>query len=295
MTWIRTLVSALIVLVAASLFSLWAVSAVAVRALEDGTAIHGIAEEALADPEAVAALGEAVADDTLASLERRGIDTERLGLELALRTLISQAVASDVFHDALLDQVDASHEQFARQLSEVLTTPAPLTLAIDVSDYLNGLIDTIPVIGIQVPSIQLDPIEVEALDAATFDEVKGAYQVLTIAQDWALWVAFGTVVVGMFVTGRLRWFIAKVGAATAAIAGGLYLALHFWGVDSVIALIPGGSEGAVSRLVTEVLTEAAVPDVELRLLELSAWALIIGLAFFLIGILTMPRQRPAYR
>lgn len=295
MTWVRTAVSALIILVAASLFSLWAVSAVAVRALEDGTAVHGIAEEALDDPDVVSALGDAVADSAIDGLRARGIDPSRLGLEDALRGLIGDAVATDTFKDSLLDQVDAAHEQLDQQLRSTLTTPAPLTLDIDVSGYINALIDTIPLVGVQIPDIQVDPIAVQALDAQTFDEVRTAYQWLRIAQDWALWVGLGLVVIGMFVTGRLRWFLPKVGAATAAIAGLLFVGLHFWGVETVVALVPGGKDGSIGRLVLEVVTEAAVPAVELRLLELAAWSLIIGLVFFLIGVLTYPRPKPRYR
>ncbi|MDN4486891.1 hypothetical protein QQX10_01785 [Demequina sp. SYSU T00039] len=295
MNWARTVVSALIILVAASLFSAWAVSAVAVRAIEDGTAVHGIAEDALDDPEVVAALGDAVADSAVAGLQARGIDPARLGLEDALRTLITDAVDSDTFKESLLEQVDAAHEQLAAQLGSTLTTPAPLTLEIDVSGYVNAQIDTIPLVGVQIPDIQVDPIEVEALDAETFDDVRSAYQWLRIAQDWALWTGIGVVVVGMFVTLRLRWFLPKVGAATAAIAGALFVGTHFWGVEAVVALLPGGKDGSIGRLILEVVTEAAVPAVELRLLELAAWALIIGLVFFLIGVLTYPRPKPQYR
>lgn len=295
MRWVRTLVSALFILAAASLFSLWAVSAVTVRALEDGTAVHGIAEEALADPEVVAAIGDALADAAVASLKQRGIDPARLGLEDALRELISDAVATEEFSASLLDQVDASYAQLSQQLTASLAAPAPLTLAIDVSGYVNTLIDSIPVVGVQVPDIQIDPIEVQALDAETFQDVRTAYTLLSWAQDWALWVGIGVVVVGMFITLRLRWFLTKVGAATAAIAGALFAALHFWGVESVVALVPGGKDGSVGRLVLEVATEATVPAVELRLLEVAAWALIIGLIFFLIGVLSYPRPKPGYR
>lgn len=294
MKWVNTVISAILILMGAASIALWAVSTVAVSAVEDGTAVHGIAVRALDDPEIVAALGETLADGAVDALAERGIDPSRLGLERALRTLIENEVATDEFRDALLEQIDAGHEQFATQLTQVLGEPAPLVLEVDPSAYVNTRIASIPVVGAGIPPITMPPLPVEVLDAQTFEDVRSVYSLMELASPWALWLGIAFIVIGMFVTLRFRWFLAKTGLAIGAVTGGLWLILRLWGVDGIVRVLPGRSGGSLGTLLTRVMTEETVPALESRLLVVAAAALILALAFFMIGILTMPRgKQPA--
>lgn len=295
MTWVRSLVSALIIVVGASLIASWAVAGVVVRAVEDGTAVTGIVERSLEDPAVVEALGDSVTQAALGALDKRGIDLERLRLDELFGNLVTEAVDSDVFATAVLLVVEASHEQLSEQLTASLASPAPLVIEVDLSTWVNTQIDGIPVVGAVVPDVQVPSVTFTVLDAATFQEVRSAYDLVEFFAVWALWIGIAVVVIGMFVTGRLRWFLTKLGGVLGAIAGGLYLLLHYGGLESLAAVLLGGSNSTLAHLVTGVVTEAAVPALELRLLTVAAWSLIGGLIFFLIGVLTMPRPRSAMR
>lgn len=285
---LRTLWSALLILVGGLLIVLWAVSGVAVTAVEDGTAAYGIAEQALDNPAVIEELGEQAADSAVAALDARGVDLDRFGLELALRLAIEQAVASDAFRDALLVQVASVQEQVAVALTDALRTPGPLTVEIDVSGYVNAAVDGIPVVGASVPDVALTPLEIEAVDQQTFETVRTSYAVISWLAVWGVWCGIALIVVGMFVTRRLRWFLAKTGLAVAAFAGGGWLVLHLWGVDALARSVPGQG-GAVGELLTRILTEEAVPLVESRLAAVAIWAAVAALVMFLVGVLTLPR------
>ncbi len=292
---LRTIASAVLILLGASLIALWAVSVVAVRAVEDGTALHGMAERALDDPRVVVALGETLGDGAVDALEERGIDTSTLGLDDALRALVGGAVGTDEFRQALLAQIDDARAQFAAQLTDALRDPRPLVLLVDATDYLNERIDSIPLVGSSVPDVTVPPVPVEVLDADTFETVRSVYSVMEWAKTWALWAGIALIVVGMVVTQRLRWFLAKTALAVGAIAGGLWAAMQVWGVDGIVAALPGGRDGGVGTLITRVMTEETVPLVQDRLLAVAFWALGIAAVAFAIAVLVRPADRRGVR
>lgn len=289
---LRTVASALLIIAGALLVVMWAVAGVAVRAVDDGTAVHGMAQQALSDPEISEAIADDAAEASVQALRDRGVDLDRLGLESALRGLVEQAVQTEAFRSLLLDQVDTTRDQVADQLTAALDTPQPLVLTIDVSDWVNAQIESIPVIGAAVPDIRVPGVEVEVLDRETFAEVRGAYAVVSWLATWGVWCGAALIVIGMFVTHRFRWFLAKAGLAIAVIAGAAWVAVRLWGLDA-LALVWPFPDGSVATLVAEVVTDAATPAIEARLTTVAVWAAIAALVLFLVGVLTMPRAKPA--
>ena len=79
MRLLRTLASAVLILAGATLIALWAVGGVVVRAVEDGSAVHGIAATALDDPLIRAAMAEETTAQAVEALADAGLDLEVLG------------------------------------------------------------------------------------------------------------------------------------------------------------------------------------------------------------------------
>ncbi|WP_062464042.1 hypothetical protein [Demequina soli] len=288
---LRTVASAVLILVGASLIALWAVSGVVVSAVEDGSAVHSIATRALSDQEIVDAVGTAIADGALTALADAGVDLSRLGLDDTVRGWIEDAARTDEFRTALLAQVDDARAQFATQVTEPDRAPAPLILELDADQYVNSQIARIPVVGSRAPQVDLAPIPVQVMDASTFEDVRTGYHVMELAQRWALWAGIALVVLGLFVTHRARWFVAKAGLAVGAIAGGLWLVLTWWGVDGIASVLPGGSGGTAGEALTRLVTQDTVDALQARLGVVSLVGFAVAAVFLVVALVTRPRAR----
>ncbi|WP_062529618.1 hypothetical protein [Demequina rhizosphaerae] len=290
---LRTVLSALLILAGASLIALWAVSGVVVKAVEDGTAVHAIAERALADDVIVDAVGDAIADGALDALADAGLDLSLLGLDDVVRSAIEGAARTRDFRTAVLAQVDDAHGQLSAELTAEKREPGPLVIDIDPSDYVNGQIDQIPVVGEAAPEVAIAPVPVEVMDAEAFDDVRRGYGLIELAQRWALWAGIALIVLGLFVTQRLRWFMAKAGLAVGVIAGGLWLALRWWGVDGIAAVLPGGADGTAGSALVRIVSEDTVAMLEDRLSVIALIGLAVAAVFLVVALVTRPRARTA--
>ncbi|WP_062303719.1 hypothetical protein [Demequina subtropica] len=287
---LRTVASAVLILLGASLIASWAVGGVLVRTVEDGTAVHGIAERALATDAIVDAAADAMADGALDAIAEAGVDLERLGLDAAVRAAIEGAARSDDFRDAVLDQIDAAHAQFAAEATAEDRAPAPLLIDIDASGYVNARIDDVPGIGSRVPDLALEPVPVRVLSATAFERVRTGYRYAELAQRWGLWAGIACIVLGLVVTHRTRWFLAKAGLAVGAVAGGLWLVLTWWGVEGIARALPGGQDGAAGEALLRIVTAEGVDALAGRLGVVALVGLAVG-AVALAGALLMGRRR----
>ncbi|WP_062522678.1 hypothetical protein [Demequina silvatica] len=286
---LRTVVSALLILAGASLIAAWAVSGVVVRAVEDGTAVHAIAERALEDQAIVDAIGTAIADGALDGLAEAGYDLDFLGLDDVVREAIENAARSDDFRTALLAQVDDARAQFSAQVTAEVRAPAPLVIEIDPSQYVNARIDDIPVVGERAPEVALDPVPIEVMSAADFEDVRTGYRALELAAQWGLWAGLAAIVLGLVITHRTRWFMVKAGAAVAVVAGGLWLVLQWWGVDGIVATLPGGAEGSAGTALLRIVTEGTVAALSERLGVIALVGAAVAAVFLVVAWVTRPR------
>ncbi|WP_297082890.1 hypothetical protein [uncultured Demequina sp.] len=273
MTGLRTVVSAICIIVGAFLVAAWAVSSVVVNAVEDGTALRGIAERALDTPAVRAAIASDATDRALGAIADAGAGAVVPLVEGAIATGIDAAVDSPGFKEAALDAVDDAHAQFTEALTDALREPAPLVIEVDVSDAINARIDDLPAVGEVIPEVTVPPVAVEALDAETFETTRSAYARIAWTAAWGLWCGIASLTIGILVSARRRWFVPKVLLALGVISLAFGAAIAVLGPETITRFVPGGDDGALSTLWRDVLTEEAAPVVMRRATWLGAAAL----------------------
>ncbi|GMA34059.1 hypothetical protein [Demequina litorisediminis] len=280
---LRTLISALCILAGALLIVAWGVSTAAVRAVEDGTALSGVARTAFSVPAAVDALSRQVQDDAVANLDSRGIDVAALGVEDDLRGAVDSAVRSPAFEDAIVDAADAAQTDFSAALMDPEREAAPLTLSVDASGIVNARIADLPGVGAAAPSLSLPPVQVEALSAESFENVRTTYEWMERAADWALWAGLALLALGILVSHRRRWFVAKALFAIGTIAVAFGLIVAFVDRDAILAFLPGGVDGTASSLWAQTFTDDAAPGIARNAVVVGAVALGGGVVATLVG------------
>ena len=291
MNLLRTLISALCIVAGAALIAAWAVSSVIVTAVEDGTALRGIAEHALDSSEVRTAVAAQITDEAISALGADGLPLDEPALESTVGTALEAIASTPAFREAVLDEVDDAHEQFADELTDSLREPAPLVIEVDVSAAVNRRIDELGTMGSLVPDLALPPASFEALSADTFERTRDAYTRIEWAANWGLWTGLALLVVGVLVSQRKRWFLAKVlvllGFICLAVGGSIALL----GPETITTFVPGGPEGTLGTLWTEVLTEEAAPVVMERSLWIAGGAFVAALVVTLLGAILGGRRR----
>lgn len=291
MSLLRTVMSALCIIAGAFLIASWAVSSVIVDAVEDGTALRGITERALDSPEVRAALAEHMTDRAVGSLSESGFDASLPLVRGAVESGFEAVVSTDAFRDSVLAEVDDAHGQFAEQLTDSLQEPAPLVLEVDVSDTVNARLDEVPGVGTSLPEVTVAPISVEVLSAGTFTTVRDTYQQIEWASTWGLWVGIGLLIAGLLVSQRRRWFVAKVLLAVGVICLLLGGAIALLGPETIVTFIPGGTEGPLSTIWRDILTEETAPLVMTRSLWVAGFAFAGALLATVLGAMLGGRRR----
>ncbi|WP_084078107.1 hypothetical protein [Demequina sp. NBRC 110057] len=280
---LRTLFSAACILAGALLIVAWGVSTVAVRTVEDGTALSGAARAAFSVPSVVDAISSQVQDDAVGALEDRGVSLGGLGLEDDVRGIVDSAVRSPAFEDAVVVAADDAQAQFSAALTEADRASAPLVLSVDVSDVVNARVDDLPVAGTAVPDLSLPPVQIEAIGAETMDDVRTTYGWMECAAQWGLWAGIALLVTGILVSHRRRWFVGKALLAVGVLSLGFGLVVRFVEPDAILAFLPGGADGALGTLWADVLTDEAGPRIASRAIWLGAIALAAACVAILIG------------
>jgi len=291
MNALRTVVSALSIVVGVLLIALWALAQALVAMIEDGSAARAMTERALDSPALTAAVSKDLSGRTASALEDRGINVTALGLDGQLDQVMARAVGSEAFRQTLVNQVENAHRQIADQLSDPTRQPAPLSVSVDLSDSVNARISELGGVATALPALDIPPVSIQVLEAERFEQARDAYDKALWLQTWGLWLGIGTLLLGALVSHRRRWFVAKALFGLAAVSLTVAGLVYFVGPEPLGGLLPGGDDGVWAGLWRDVIgTEATAAVIE-RSLVIGVVALVGGLIAVAIGTAVGRRRR----
>lgn len=283
MRGLRTLLSAIAILLGATLVVLWLVSWVTIKAVEDGTATEGMVAVALENPVVTGKIGTEVTDRAFAALANEGVDLEAWGLGDAAAQGIAALVRTTAFRDSVIEQLQAAREQLHDALTDPDRAPGPFEIVINASDLVNERIDQIARVAIDVPNLTVAPVQIEVVSADTFETARTGYARMEFAKRFFLWAGLALIVLGMLVSTRKRWVIAKFLAAVGVFSLGAYVALGWIGPERLADWLPGGADGSWGRVFSDIIAQDALPAVTATLLLASGIALVGAAVAALLG------------
>ncbi|MCB2414013.1 hypothetical protein LGT39_14270 [Demequina sp. TTPB684] len=270
---LRTLASALAILAGATLVVLWLLSWMTIKAIEDGAATESIVLVALKNPEVTGKIGTEMRDRAFDALANQGVDLEVWGLGDTAAESITSLVETEEFRDSVLEQMESARGQLHDALTDAEREPGPFAVAFDTSDVINDRIDQIAVVGSELPELSVAPLRIEIVSAETFEKARTGYERVEFAERYFLWAGLALIVLGMIVSTRKRFVIAKFLAAVGVFSLGAYAALAWMGPDRIASWLPGGDDGGWARVLGDVVAEEALPSLTGRLLLAAAIAL----------------------
>lgn len=273
---LRTFVSAIAILAGAALVVAWGGAWLLLTAVDDGAVARTMARTALATPAVNARIGDELMSHTTESLSRLGINLTAIGADDAVRTVLSQWTQSDDFKQTVLGQVDAAREQLREELASPDRPQGPFTVAIDVSATVNKQLGDIPVVGSQIPSVAVAPVQVEVVSADSFNKARTAYSRLEFAKRYFLWIGGALFLVSLAVSTRRRYVIAKFLIAVGAMALALVAILTIASPDRLASGLPGGDHGTWGRLAIQAFSDAALPGMRQTTAIIGGAAMIAG-------------------
>lgn len=279
----RTLLSALAIIVGATLVVLWLVSWVAIRAVEDGSATESIVVVALKNPAVTDKIGAEVTDRAFAALADRGIDLDVWGVGDAAAESISDLVDTEEFRDSVVEQLQEAREELHDELTAPDRPRAPFDIAINTSALVNDRIDGVTGAVIDVPDVSVAPVRIEVVSADTFEKARTGYSRMEFAKRFFLWAGLVLIVLGMIVSTRKRWVIAKFFAAVGVFSLGAYVALVWIGPDRIAGWLPGGADGGWGSVFGDVIANEALPAITGKLLLAGGIALLGAAVAALVG------------
>lgn len=273
---LRTIVSAVAILMGAVLVVAWCGAWLLLSALNDGAVARTMAQAALSKPVVTDRIGDEISSRATVSLAGVGIDLSVIGADRALREAIIEWTGSPEFKKLVIDQVDAASQQLRVELARNDRPAGPFSVSIDVSAAVNTQVDEVPLIGPHMPDIVLAPVRVEVISSDNFVEARDAYSRLEFAQMYFLWMGIALVAVALAVSTRRRYVIAKFLIAVGAMALGLVGVLTFVAPDYLAGRLPGGDDGAWGRLALEAFQNATLPGMSKTLAIIGGGTLLAG-------------------
>lgn len=285
MRTLRTLLSAVAILTGAILVVAWLVSWVAIKAIEDGGATQGIVVAALRNPAVTDKIGTEITDKAFAALADRGIDLDVWGLGDAAAQSISSLVNTDEFRDAVVEQMQAARQQLREALTDPDRVRGPFEIVIETSTLVNDRIDQIAVVGDDLPDLSVAPVRIEVVSADTFAKVRTGYDGMEFAQRYFLWAGLALIVLGMLVSTRKRFVIAKFLAAVGVFSLGAYVTVAWIGPEWIAGRLPGGGDGSPTRLIGGMLTGDALVSLTGTLLLAGGFALVGAAVAAAVGVM----------
>lgn len=272
----------------------WAVSALVVRTVEDGTVVTGIAKKVVEQPAVTSFITEKTQALVTATLSDNGVDIASLGLQGTLDDAVAAAVASDEFQAGLASAVDDARADLAEQLTSPDYEGRPLELSLDVSATINQTIGSTPVIGGLIPDLTFDPIPVPIADADAFGRVRGAYSGIDRTATWAGLIALVLIVLGVVLWPRKRWLIPLALLFAGLGAGALWAAMRWLTVERIAGRLPGGAEGDLGGALVKVARQESLDRFSHRIFLIAAACLVGALvSFIIIKIASRPAKRRA--
>lgn len=288
---LRTLVSALCILAGATLVVLWLLSWMAINLIEDGTATESVVVVALESPAVVDKIGTEVKDQAFDALADRGIDLDVWGVgDLAADSFTSLA-QTDEFRDAVIAQIQTAREQLHDELTDPDRPRAPFDVAINASDLINDRIDQLTGAVVDVPTLSVAPVRIEVVSADTFEQVRTGYARVEFAKKYFLWAGLAFIVIGLLVSTRRRFVIAKFLAAVGVFSLVAYAVLVWVGPAGLSGWIPDGGDESWGKVFADLIAEDALPSVTGKLLLASGVALAGAAVATLLGFMAGGSRR----
>lgn len=278
MSVLRTIASAIAILVGSALVVAWLVASALVNTVEDGSAARGLAQAAVRSPVVMGQVSTALYERAAESLRDVGLDVEALGVDGAVRLAADTVTGSDEFEQVLLDSVDAASDQFHRELTDPSRPLSPFAIEIDANKTVSAELSSVPVVGDRLAEVRLQPVSVEVLSAESFEKARDSYKKLEFAKRGFLWVGIACLAMGLIVSTRKRYVVGKFLIAIGAFAllAGLMLAVAT--PDRLVELAPGDAGGTWGSLAADALRGERVPQLRTLLLLVGSSALIVGAA-----------------
>jgi hypothetical protein len=274
--------------------ALWGTSELAVRTVEDGSVVTGIAQKVVEQPAVQSAITRKTQAYVTASLSNAGVDVASLGLQGTLDDAVAAAVASPAFQASLTDAIDGARADFAKQLTSPDFAGEPLVVNLDVSAVINQTIASIPVVGALVPALTLEPLPVEVAGADEFGRVRDGYAVIHFLATWAGWIALVLILAGILLMPRKRWLL-PLGLLFAGLgAAALWVAVHLLTVDRIAGRLPGGRDGDLGGALERFAHQESLDRFSHRIFLIAA-ACLVGavLSFVIVKIASRPAKRRA--
>lgn len=287
---LRTVLSALMILVGALSVVAWMLGSLIVNAVSDGDVVATMVAASLDTPPVERALTTQVQQGVTGQLERQGIDVEALGLDGVVASIVSNSVESEQLRASVAEQVTAAREQIERELTREDRTEGPLVLAFDVSGVVSQRLQETPVLGSLVPDIAVPPVVVEVVDGPTFDTARSTYGWAQWSAQWGLWLGAALVVAGLIVSPRRRWFFAKFFLAVAVMSAAVWVAVWWLDPEDVEAVAPGQVPDSFADALGEALTGQTADLVAERALWVTAASLALAVVLAAVAAATKPGE-----
>ena len=278
MKTLRTLASALCIVLGALLIATWAASTSALNAIENSTVIEDATARAITTDVAQEALVEHGTTAVLAALDGAGVNTGVIGFKALVSALVDGVVSSEAFVNVVHAQSKSVREQMVVALNA--GGEGPISVTIDFSDQVNDKLGEIPVIGGALPTIALPGVEVQVMDAQTADTARTTWTWMNVAAHWFGWLGLAFLVVGIAVSYRKRWFLAKVSLAVGVMSGLIWLVVTYLDPQSIANLLPGG--GVADAIIVEVVGEAT-GSIATVMGWLALGAMMVSLVLFVVA------------
>jgi len=240
---------------------------------------------ALKSPEVTSKIGTEVKDQAFAALAEQGIDLDVWGIGDAAAESISALVETEEFRNSVVEQLQAAREQLQEELTAPDRPRGPFDVAINTSDLVNGRIDQLTGAVVDIPDLAVEPVRIEVVSADAFETARTGYARLEFAKRFFLWAGLALIVLGLFVSTRKRWVIAKFLAAVSVFSVGAYVALVWIGPDRIAGWLPGGVDGSWGRVFGDVIANEALPAVTGKLLLAAGIALAGAAVAALLGFI----------
>jgi len=275
---LRTIASAICIVLGALCIATWAASWAALDAIREGTVIEDVTARAIASQGAQDALVENGTEQVLLALEEAGIDSTTPGIEGTTAALIKALVSSEAFNNLVHAQTKSIREQMVVALDS--DGPGAITITINLSDEVNMRLEQVPVIGSSIPEIAVPGIPVQVMDDATAAKARTVWDALHFAKQWFGWLGLALVAIGILVSNRKRWFFAKLALAVGVISAAVWLVMTLLEPQTLAERIPGG--GVADALIVE-LVHQVKGTVATVMGYVALGAMIVALLLFILA------------
>lgn len=278
MSKLRTVASAVCIVLGALLIAVWAASWATLNAIKESTVIEDSTARAIESEAAQSALVDRATQLVMDALDNAGFDSSTPGVEGITAALIEAIVSSDEFIAAVHAQTKSLREQMVEELSA--DAEGAISVTIDLSPQVNARLAQIPVIGDSLPQIAVPGVPIEVMDAEMADKARTIWDGLHFAKQWFGWLGLVFVALGILVSHRRRWYFAKLALAVGVAAAILWLIVTNFEPVTLANNTPGG--GATDAVIIEILRQAQ-GTVATTMAYVALGAMIVSLLLFVLA------------